>query len=58
MVKEITIRKDLTFGNIPPDNLVASQSGDEIAFPDDIDHETFIRALWHEEIHYILFVEK
>lgn len=58
MVKEIKIRKDHTCGNIPPDNLVSSQSGDETAFPDGIDHETFIRALRHEEIHYILFVEK
>ena len=57
IVKEITIRKDLTCGDIPPDHLVACQTKDEIAILDGLDKETFIRALRHEEIHYILFYE-
>jgi hypothetical protein len=57
VVKEITIRKDLTCGKIPPDNLVACQSDDEIAFLDGLDHEKLIRALRREEIYYILFFE-
>ena len=57
VVPEITIRKDLMCGDIPPDNLIACQSGDEIAILDGLDQETFDRALRHEEIHYILFFE-
>ena len=57
VVPEITIRKDLMCGNIPPDNLIACQSEDEIAIIDGLDQETFNRALRHEEIHYILFFE-
>jgi hypothetical protein len=57
VVKKITIRKDLTCGDIPPDNLVACETSDEIAFLDGLDHETFLRALRHEEIHYVLFYE-
>ncbi|MEW6143592.1 MAG: hypothetical protein AB1598_01095 [Thermodesulfobacteriota bacterium] len=57
VVPEITIRKDLMCGNIPPDNLIACQSEDEIAILDGLDQETFNRALRHEEIHYILFFE-
>lgn len=54
-VDEITVRKELTCGGIPPDNLVACQTQNEIAFLDGLDQETFIRALRHEEIHFILF---
>jgi hypothetical protein len=57
IVPEITIRKDLMCGNIPPDNLIACQTEDEIAILDGLDQETFNRALRHEEIHYILFYE-
>jgi len=57
VVPEITIRKDLMCGNIPPDNLIACQSEHEIAILDGLDQETFDRALRHEEIHYILFFE-
>jgi len=57
VVPEITIRKDLMCGDIPPDNLIACQSEDEIAIIDGLDQETFNRALRHEEIHYILFFE-
>ncbi len=51
----ITVRKDLMCGSIPPDNLVACQTQDQIAFIDGLSPETFTRALRHEEIHYILF---
>jgi len=54
-VDEITIRTDLMCGNIPPDNLVACQTQNEIAFLDGLNPETFTRALRHEEIHYVLF---
>ncbi|MFI5324027.1 MAG: hypothetical protein ACHQ6U_10975 [Thermodesulfobacteriota bacterium] len=57
IIKKITIRKDRICDNIPPDNLVACQTSEEIAFLDGLDHETFIRALRHEEIHYVLFFE-
>jgi len=57
IVPEITIRKDLMCGNIPPDNLIACQTENEIAILDGLDQETFNRALRHEEIHYILFFE-
>jgi hypothetical protein len=57
IVPEITIRKDLMCGNIPPDNLIACQTENEIAILDGLDRETFNRALRHEEIHYILFYE-
>ena len=57
VVPEITIRKNLTCGNIPSDNLIACQSENEIAIVDGLDQETFDIALRHEEIHYILFFE-
>jgi hypothetical protein len=57
IVPEITIRKDLMCGNIPPDNLIACQTENEIAILDGLDQQTFNRALRHEEIHYILFFE-
>ncbi len=57
VVPEITIRKDLTCGSIPSDDLIACQSENEIAILDGLDQETFDRALRHEEIHYILFFE-
>ncbi len=57
VVPEITIRKDLMCGSIPPDNLIACQSEDEIAILDGLDQDAFNRALRHEEIHYILFFE-
>ncbi len=57
IVPEITIRKDLACGDIPPDNLIACQTENEIAILDGLDAETFERALRHEEIHYILFFE-
>jgi len=55
IVSEITVRNNLTCGDAPPDSLVACQSKDEIAFQSGLDHNTFLRALRHEEIHYILF---
>ena len=55
IVSEITVRNDLTCGDAPPDSLVACQSRDEIAFQSGLDHTTFLMALRHEEIHYILF---
>lgn len=57
IVPEITIRKNLTCGDIPPDNLIACQTENEIAILDGLDAKTFERALRHEEIHYILFFE-
>jgi hypothetical protein len=54
-VDEITVRTDLMCGSIPPDNLVACQTQNEIAFLDGLSPETFTRALRHEEIHYVLF---
>jgi hypothetical protein len=57
IVPEITIRRDLTCGNIPPDNLIACQTENEIAILEGLDVTTFNRALRHEEIHYILFFE-
>lgn len=57
IVPEITIRKDLMCGNIPPDNLIACQTENEIAILDGLDATTFNRALRHEEIHYILLYE-
>lgn len=57
IVPEITIRKDLMCGNIPPDNLIACQTENEIAILEGLDVTTFNRALRHEEIHYILFFE-
>ncbi|MEQ9618480.1 MAG: hypothetical protein RIG61_04835 [Deltaproteobacteria bacterium] len=54
-VDEITIRKELSCGGIPPDNLVACQTQKEIAFLNGLDQDTFLRALRHEEIHFILF---
>ena len=57
IVPKITIRKNLMCGDIPPDNLIACQSENEIAIVDGLDQETFNRALRHEEIHYILFYE-
>lgn len=55
IVSEITIRNNLTCGDADPDTLVACQSRDEIAFQNGLDHDTFLMALRHEEIHYILF---
>jgi hypothetical protein len=55
IVSEITIRNDLKCGDAPPDTLVACQSRDEIAFQNGLDHDTFLMALRHEEIHFILF---
>lgn len=57
IVPEITIRKNLMCGDLPPDNLIACQTNNEIAILDGLDQETFDRALRHEEIHYILFFE-
>lgn len=57
IVPQITIRKDLMCGDIPPDNLIACQTENEIAIIDGLDQETFNLALRHEEIHYILFYE-
>ena len=57
IVPEITIRRNLTCGDIPPDNLITCQTENEIAILDGLDAETFERALRHEEIHYILFFE-
>ena len=55
IVSEITVRNDLKCGDAPTDSLVACQSRDEIAFQNGLDHTTFLMALRHEEIHYILF---
>lgn len=57
IVPRITIRKNLMCGDIPPDNLIACQTENEIAIIDGLDQETFNLALRHEEIHYILFYE-
>ena len=54
-VDEITIRKELMCGNIPPDNLVACQTQNEIAILEGLSPETYNRALRHEEIHFVLF---
>lgn len=53
-VDQITIREQLMCGSIPPDNLVACQTRNEIAILDGLSPETYTRALRHEEIHYIL----
>jgi len=55
IVSEITVRNNLKCGDSRPDGLVACQSRDEIAFQSGLDHTTFLMALRHEEIHYILF---
>ena len=57
VVPEITIRKELMCGDIPPDNLIGCQSKDEISILDGLNQKTFDLALRHEEIHYILFFE-
>lgn len=38
IIKKITIRNDRICDNIPPDNLVACQTSEEIAFLDGLDH--------------------